>query len=132
LESYLLIGLGSALGGAGRFWCSGLVARRFGETFPWGTLIVNIVGSFIIGFVNGLTTSGARGITHSPARDFLMAGMCGGYTTFSAFSLQTLNLLQEGRSLHAATYVSGSVLACLLAVWLGHLAAVALGHMVWR
>ena len=90
MESYVWIALGSALGGAGRHWCSGLVARRFGETFPWGTLVVNILGSFVVGFADAL-------LTGTPARQLVMAGLCGGYTTFSAFSLQTLNLARAGK-----------------------------------
>lgn len=123
--------LGSALGGAGRYWCSGIAARGFGETFPWGTLIVNVVGSFIIGFFNSLTAPDGRFLVGTPARQFVMVGICGGYTTFSSFSLQTLNLVRDGELVDAAANVGGSVLACLIAVWLGHLAAVALNQVRW-
>lgn len=131
MESYLLIMLGSALGGAGRYWCSGIAARGFGETFPWGTLIVNVVGSFIIGFFNSLTAPDGRFLVGTPARQFVMVGICGGYTTFSSFSLQTLNVVRDGELVDAAANVGGSVLACLIAVWLGHLAAVALNQVRW-
>lgn len=131
MESYLLIMLGSALGGAGRYWCSGIAARGFGETFPWGTLIVNVVGSFIIGFFNSLTAPDGRFLVGTPARQFVMVGICGGYTTFSSFSLQTLNLVRDGELVDAAANVGGSVVACLIAVWLGHLAAVALNQIRW-
>ena len=131
MESYLLVLLGSALGGAGRYLCSGLVARRFGETFPWGTLVVNIVGSFVIGFFDALTAPHGRFLAGTPARQFVMAGLCGGYTTFSAFSLQTLNLVRDGELLDATANVTGSVIACLISVWLGHLAATALNQAKW-
>lgn len=131
MESYLLIMLGSALGGAGRYWCSGIAARGFGETFPWGTLIVNVLGSFVIGFFNSLTAPDGRFLVGTPARQFVMVGICGGYTTFSSFSLQTLNLVRDGELVDAAANVGGSVLACLIAVWLGHLAAVALNQVRW-
>jgi CrcB protein len=131
LESYLLVMLGSALGGAGRYWCSGLVARHFGETFPWGTLAVNIIGSFIIGFFNGLTAPDGRFLVGTSTRQFVMIGLCGGYTTFSSFSLQTLNLVRDGELLDAAANVGGSVVACIISVWLGHLAAAALNQTKW-
>jgi CrcB protein len=124
LESYFWITLGSALGGAGRYWCSGLVARHFGETFPWGTLAVNILGSFVVGFADALLTS-------TPARQLVMAGLCGGYTTFSAFSLQTLNLARDGGWLRAGANVGASVVICLISVWVGHVAAVAFNQAKW-
>jgi fluoride exporter len=124
--------LGSALGGAGRYWCSNLVERCFGEDFPWGTLIVNIVGSFIIGLLHSLTTADGLPVMDAPTRQFLMAGFCGGYTTFSAFNVQTLGLLQNGRPRAAGANVAGSVVACMIAVWLGHLAAIALNWTTGR
>lgn len=124
MESYFWITLGSALGGAGRYWCSGLVARHFGETFPWGTLAVNILGSFVVGFADALLTS-------TPARQLVMAGLCGGYTTFSAFSLQTLNLARDGGWLRAGANVGASVVICLISVWVGHVAAVAFNQAKW-
>jgi CrcB protein len=131
LESYLLIMLGSALGGAGRYWCSGVVARRLGETFPWGTFAVNVIGSFIIGFAAALAGPDGRMLLDTSGRQFVMAGICGGYTTFSSFSLQTLNLMRDGRMLHAAGNVGGSVATCLVCVWLGHVAALALNQTRW-
>jgi CrcB protein len=121
--AYLLIGLGSALGGMGRFWLSGWVARTIGETFPWGTLVVNISGSVAIGFLAAV--SGPDGRLNPKLNPFIfqffMVGICGGYTTFSSFSLQTLRLVQSGEWLHAGTNVVLSVMLCLLAVWLGYL-----------
>ena len=123
LQTYLWIMLGSALGGGARYWCSGVAARLFGETFPWGTLLVNIFGSFIIGFFNTLTGPDGRLLVGTTARQFVMVGICGGYTTFSSFSLQTLNLAREGDWLRAGLNIVSSVVFCLLAVWIGHLAA---------
>lgn len=115
---YLWIGLGSALGGMARYACQVWAARAIGDTFPWGTLIVNIVGCILIGFIATFTDRGLH-------RQFLMVGICGGYTTFSSFSLETLNLARDGQWSKAATYVVGSVLLCFFAVFLGHVAATA-------
>ena len=129
----LWVALGSALGGAARFWCSGWVARLIGETFPWGTLSanvvgtlsVNVVGSLLIGLFSTLTAPDGRLMVASDARQFVMLGLFGGFTTFSAFSLQTLSLLQDGQWLKGGLYVLGSVVLCLLGVWLGHALGVA-------
>ena len=127
--SYLWIGIGSALGGMGRYWISGLVALRFGETFPWGTIIVNVSGSFIIGFFATLTGPDGRVLDSTTARQFVMVGLCVGYTTFSSFSLQTLNQARGGDWLGAGANIGLSVLLCLIAVWLGHIAALALNQL---
>jgi fluoride exporter len=129
MVTYLWIGLGSALGGMARYWCSGVVADRIGETFPWGTLTVNVVGSFIIGFFATLTAPDGRLLVGSNARQFVMVGFLGGYTTFSSFSLQTLALARDGELLRAGANVGLSVVLCLLAVWLGSLAGAALNQM---
>ena len=120
---YVLIGLGGAIGSVARFWLSGLVANQFGSTFPWGTLVINVTGSFVIGFFFTLTEPGGRLFAGSNTRQFFITGICGGYTTFSSFSLQTLNLAREGEWFRAGANTVGSVVACLVAVWLGHLAA---------
>ena len=120
--TYLWIALGSAIGGVGRHWCTGLVSEQFGAAFPWGTSLVNVVGSFIIGVVASLSVSLDHPWAPGPeARAFIMVGFCGGYTTFSAFSLQTLLLLREGHWLHALGNIVLSVTLCLIAVWLGYL-----------
>ena len=93
--TYLWIAVGSALGGVLRYWCSGVATRLIGETFPWGTLIVNVAGSFVIGLFFTLTTVDGRLPVGASTRLFVMVGLCGGYTTFSSFSLQTLALLQK-------------------------------------
>lgn len=119
-EHYLWVGLGGGLGSMARYACSGWAARLFGETFPWGTLLVNVVGSFLIGFIGTLTSPEGRWLLAPAGRDFILLGFCGGYTTFSSFSVQTLRLLDGGEWGRASANVVVSVLACLLAVWLGH------------
>lgn len=131
MATYFWIMIGSALGGIARYWCSGVAARLFGETFPWGTLIVNVAGSFVIGFFATLTGPDGRVFVGSTARQFVMVGLCGGYTTFSSFSLQTLNLVQDGEWLYAGANITFSVVLCLVAVWAGHILAVGLNTMRW-
>jgi CrcB protein len=131
LQLYLWIALGSALGGAARFWCNGVLARLLGETFPWGTLFVNLLGSLIIGFFATLTAPDGRMFVDQTVRQFVMIGFLGGYTTFSSFSLQTLNLVNDGEWFYAGVYIGASVIASLLAVWLGHILALYLNTMKW-
>ena len=126
LPTYLWIMIGSALGGGARYGVSGFVASHFGETFPWGTLIVNVSGSFVIGLFSTITGPDSRFLVGSTARQFVMIGFCGGYTTFSSFSIQTLSLLRDGEWLRAGANIVLSVVLCLVAVWLGHLFASAL------
>lgn len=115
----LLVALGSALGGVTRYWVSGLVASRVGETFPWGTLAVNVLGSALIGAVAAFGDSGRLGLS-AEARQFLMLGVLGGFTTFSSFSLQTLRLVQDGDWTRAAGNVVVSITLCLVAVAIGY------------
>ncbi len=129
MAMYFWVAVGSALGGVGRYWCSGVVARHFGETFPWGTIAVNVVGSFVIGFFATLTAPDGRLFVGAVPRQFVMTGVLGGYTTFSSFSLQTLNLFAEGEWLKASGNVVLSVVLCLIAVWLGHVAAAAFNQL---
>jgi len=131
MQIYLWIAVGSALGGVGRYWCSGIAARLIGETFPWGTLIVNVVGSFIIGFFATATGPDGRWLVATTWRQFVMLGFCGGYTTFSSFSLQTLNLVHDGEWLYAGLNIGASLALCLLGVWVGHLAAASLNGLKW-
>ena len=107
------------IGGAARYWCLGFFANLFGETFPWGTILVNILGSFIIGLVAGLTVVPPRIGMPPEVRIFLMTGICGGFTTFSAFSLQTLELMQSGEFVLALGYSVGSVVLCVIGTWCG-------------
>lgn len=120
---YLAVMAGGALGTAARYLVSGAVANAFGQTFPWGTLIVNVTGCFVIGFFAALTAPDARLLVSGTTRQFVMTGICGGYTTFSSFSQQTLSLMQDGEWLQAGGNVLGSTVLCLLFVWLGALCA---------
>ena len=121
--AYLWVAIGGALGSVSRFWLSGFVAERYGETFPWGTIVINVTGSFVIGIVAALSVPEGRLDSQSRAfaTQFLMYGICGGYTTFSSFSLQTLNLLRAREWLYAGGNVILSVALCMIAVWLGYL-----------
>ena len=129
--SYLWVAIGGAIGSVARFACSGLIAESIGEVFPWGTLTVNVVGSFIIGFFATLTGPDGRYIVGTAARQFVMIGICGGYTTFSSFSLQTLNLMNDGEWLYAGGNIVLSVVLCLVAVWAGHMIAANLNALKW-
>jgi CrcB protein len=107
--TYFWIALGSGLGGMARYGLSAAMADRFGEAMPWGTIVVNILGSFVIGFFAALTGPGGRVAAPNEARQFVTAGLCGGFTTFSAFSLQTLTLVQDGQLGRAGLNVGSSV-----------------------
>jgi CrcB protein len=120
--SYIWVSLGGAIGSAARFWISGVVAERFGQTFPYGTLVVNVTGSFVIGLLAALTMPEGRWLVSPSFRQFFMIGICGGYTTFSSFSLQTLALAQDGEWFRAAANSIASVVLCLVAVWSGYFA----------
>jgi CrcB protein len=128
---YFWVTIGSAVGGAARFLVSGAVARLIGETFPWGTMLVNVVGSFIIGFVAAMTAPDGRVFLSSTARLTLMAGFCGGFTTFSSFSLQTLNQINDGEYLQAGANIGLSVVLCLAATWAGSAVAASLNALRW-
>jgi CrcB protein len=120
--SYVLIALGSALGGIARHWVTALISERIESSFPWGTVLVNVSGSLLIGGIAALLEPGSRLSGVQQVRDFAIVGLLGGYTTFSAFSLQTLQLLRAEKWWLAGANVAGSVAACLLAVSLGYLA----------
>jgi len=126
MNIYFLVALGSGLGGLLRFAISGYAAHHWGETFPWGTLLVNVTGSFLIGFFATLTEPGGRVFVSGSGRQFVMSGVLGGYTTFSSFSLQTLSLARDGEWLQAGANAVVSLVLCLIAVWLGHVLAVSL------
>jgi CrcB protein len=121
--TYFLVMAGGGLGALARFLLSGFVASHFGETFPWGTLIINVTGSFVIGFFGTLTEPDGAVLVSGQTRTFVMIGICGGYTTFSSFSLQTLRLAQGDHWIHAGANILSSNLGCLVAVWLGHVCA---------
>lgn len=127
--SYFWVAIGGALGSLARYLVSGWVARGIGETFPWGTLAVNVSGSLAIGLFAGLTSAEGRWFVPAVGREFFMIGICGGYTTFSSFSLQTLSQLEEGNWFYALANLLLSVTGCLLAVWLGHILATRLNAL---
>lgn len=124
--NYLWVVLGGAIGTGARFWVSGFIAQRGGEFFPLGTLIVNVTGSFAIGFFATLTDPEGRWLVSPSFRQFFMIGICGGYTTFSSFSIQTLDLVSDGDWLKAGLNIFLSVACCLGAVWLGRVLALIL------
>jgi CrcB protein len=119
MGAWVAVAVGGALGSLARFWMTGAVTALTGSRFPWGTLLINITGSFVIGLVAGVTLTPTRVGLHPDLRIFLMTGICGGFTTFSAFSLQTLELLQNGETVPAFSYAIASVLLCLAATWCG-------------
>jgi protein CrcB len=128
--TYIWIGIGGALGSMARAWLALAVARVAGAQFPWGTILINILGSFAIGFFGTLTTNDSRFAAPADLRAFVMVGICGGFTTFSSFSLQTLELARDGRIAQAAGNIGISVVCCLLAVTAGYFGADSLdrGH----
>jgi len=128
IKTYLVVMAGGAVGTAGRMWLSTFLAERYGETFPVGTLVVNVTGCFVIGLFAGLTTADGMYFATPLTRQFVMIGILGGYTTFSSFSLQTLNLLNDGEWFRAGVNILFSVLFSLVAVWLGQVAAALLNH----
>ena len=105
-----------------RYFSSGMAAAILGPSFPWGTMLVNVVGSFVIGLVAAMTGPDSRYIVSMEIRQFVMTGFLGGFTTFSSFSLQTLNLMQDGEWLYASANVMVTVALCLVVVWLGYVA----------
>ncbi len=118
----LIVAVAGALGGIARFALSGLVARRVGERFPWGTLVVNVTGALAIGALAALLPP-SDGEAEGPMRLWLAlaVGVLGSYTTVSSFSLQTLALIRERELLHAFFNVAGSIALCLIAAATGYL-----------
>ncbi len=113
----LAIAAGGALGALGRFWVSTGVYRLFGRDFPWGTLAVNALGSFLMGFLFILFLE--RLIAGPEWRAAILVGFLGAFTTFSTFSLETLTLIEEGYPVRASLNMGGSVLLCLVCCWFG-------------
>jgi CrcB protein len=119
MPTTLIIALGGALGTIARYWIA-LLATPISRTLPFGTIGINIAGSFLIGFFGTLTLASGRYPLSENARLFFMVGICGGFTTFSSFSLQTLDLMRGGAWYRALANVGFSVVLCLVAVGLGH------------
>lgn len=123
LTQYLVIGLGGAVGSMLRYglasFIDGAVLKGPGPFLPWGTIVVNITGCFVIGFILTITVTEGRWVISPLTRQFITIGILGGYTTFSSFSWQTLALVQGHQVLGAAANVLISVTFCLVGVWLG-------------
>ena len=118
--TWLAVALGSALGGVARYGVGLAVARVVGVAFPWGTLLINVVGSFVIGFYGALTVADGPMPASAELRAFVLVGLCGGFTTFSSFSMQTVDLLRGGEAGAAAIYIAASVALCLAATFFGY------------
>jgi fluoride exporter len=118
-QPYAAVAAGSMLGGSVRWLASELLHGWLGPAFPWGTLFVNTSGSFLIGWYAAMFLAGGRLAAGPLQRHFMMAGVCGGYTTFSIFSIETIRLLESGESTLAAINVVGSTCGWILAVWAG-------------
>jgi CrcB protein len=117
------VALGGALGSVARYAFSGVAVRWLGAGFPYGTLFVNVTGSFTIGLLAALVASDGRPLLGADARAFLLVGVLGGFTTFSSFSLETLNLARSGALGPAILNVAASVVLCLAGVSLGFASA---------
>ena len=120
-QAAALVALGGALGSVLRYAVTVLADARWGPGFPWGTLLVNVAGSFVIGVVAELAAG--RGVLSPATRIFIATGICGGFTTFSSYSLDALTLARDGAATPALLYVAGSVVLGLVAVYLGVAAA---------
>ncbi len=118
--SYLWVAIGAGFGGVLRYWCSGVAVRLGAETFPWGTLFINVAGSAFIGWFAAMSGPDGRWLIPANTRLLVMTGLCGGFTTFSTFSLETLRLIEDRQWGPAAWNVSLSVGLCLAGVWLGN------------
>jgi CrcB protein len=115
LQSTLLVMLGSALGGGARLWVSTLVSRGTGAAFPWGTLVVNVAGCLVVGLFAALLAPPGRLHDAQHLRLLVVTGFLGGFTTFSAFALESVLLFERGQALAAAGYVLASTIGCVLA-----------------
>lgn len=118
MQRIFLVGLAGLVGTLGRYWLSGLIARQYGETFPWGTLTVNATGCFLAGSVFYLTEE--RFLVSPTVRSVILIGLLGGFTTFSSYGLQTFTLLREGEFGLAVLNVAFSNLLGLVMVWIGY------------
>ena len=122
LTTCLVVMLGGALGTLARYLVS-VLALPISRDLPWGTIIINVTGSFVIGLFGTLTLAHGRYPASENLRLFVMIGLCGGYTTFSSFSLQTLDLMRSGAMARAAVNIAASVVLCVAAVAAGHAVA---------
>lgn len=126
---YIVVAAGSVIGSVLRALASLAALAWIGPAFPWGTLFVNIVGSFVIGFYANITGPDGRMFAGTYQRQFVMTGICGGFTTFSVFSLEAFQEFHAGRFALAGLYVSVSVITWFASVWLGHALASRLNQL---
>jgi fluoride exporter len=124
--AYLWVAIGGALGSVARYALGNAMTMALGPEFPWGTLLINVLGSFVISFFGVLTGANARLPVPFEARVFVTVGLCGGFTTFSSFSLQTVELARAGQPGRAALYVAASAALCIMACAAGFASATAL------
>ena len=129
MNLYLWVALGSAIGGCLRYALGRMVLNQH-TNFPWTTVLINVIGSFVIGYFGTLTLHGGKHPVSENMRIFVMIGLCGGFTTFSSFSLETYDLLRTGAWGRALLNVGLSVLLCLGAVALGHVLAYQSSHSI--
>lgn len=123
--NYIVISVGAAIGGAFRYGLASFIQKRVESFFPYGTLIVNILGSFALGFI--MYYLDEKEILSPQMRLFLTVGLCGGFTTFSTFSYETLNLMRNSQFLLASANVLGNVFICLIAIYLAYIFSKAIG-----
>ncbi|MFO1069706.1 MAG: fluoride efflux transporter CrcB [Geminicoccaceae bacterium] len=128
MNAWIAVAIGGAIGSVARYGLTIVVSAIAGADFPWATLLINILGSAVIGLFAALGAPDSRFVMAPEWLVFVTAGLCGGFTTFSAFSLQTLMLLREGQAAWALAYVALSVGLCLAGVWLGYVAGAALAR----
>ena len=117
IRTILLIGLGGGIGSIFRYLTSVFVAKYYANNFPFATFLTNILGCFFIGIIMGFLAKSQFG--SQDLKWFLVTGFCGGYTTFSAFGYENINLMQNGNSVLAFGYIAMSIIIGLFAVWLG-------------
>jgi CrcB protein len=126
MSNVLLVGIGGFIGSAMRYLLGGYVQQSSKDIFPYGTLVVNVIGCFVIGFLSQLAEN--RGAFSSEARAFVFIGILGGFTTFSSFGNETLNLARDGQMLNAVANVGANMLLGLFAVWFGR----TVSYLIWR
>jgi len=118
MSKLFLIGFAGFIGTVSRYWMSGAIAKRYGETFPMGTLVVNLLGCFLVGLLFYLLEE--RFLVNQAVRSAILIGLLGGYTTFSSFGLQTFTLIQDGEFGFAVLNIAASNVIGLLLVWAGY------------
>jgi fluoride exporter len=119
LKSYILVALGGAIGSVSRFVISELFASKTNSSFPWATLLINLLGCFLIGLLLGLSQR-YQFASHYSLRSFFIIGLCGGFTTFSSFSAETMRLFQSSQNIQAIMYILASTLIGLGLTLLGY------------